>query len=762
MSMLESLRRIVQEANAAKNFSEVLTVIVNQVKKSMHTSVCSVYLHDSKNDSYVLMATDGLNEEAIGKVNLSSDEGLVGLVASRAEPINLEEASAHPRFSFHPNTNEQSFHSFLGSPIIHQREVLGVLVVQDEIPRRYDESEESFLVTVAAQLSGVIAHADAVGELNLALYPQDKSINERIYSGVASAPGIAIGNVLVMNSNTSLKAVPMKKAQSIDNELAQFRKAMSLVKSDMRALDKSMVGILSDQERALFDAYVCMLDDQALGGEAIVLINEHGLSAQSAWAQVVLNHINMFESMTDSYLRERGSDLEDLGRRVLSYLQTAETTCKKFPNDIILLGEDLSAASFASVPIEKIIAIASVKGSRNSHLAILGRAIGIPTVMGAVNLPWSNLDGKEAIVDGHNGNIIISPGSELRKTYQEQVLEEKLLAENLEKLTDEPCETTDGHKVSLWVNTGLRIDSMLSLDRGAEGVGLYRSEIPFLMLDRFPSEEEQRKFYREQLETFYPRPVTMRTLDIGGDKDLPYFPIEEDNPFLGWRGIRVCLDHPEIFLVQLRAMLKASEGLNNLSLLLPMISSLAELEGSLELIDQVYDELTKEEGYNLQKPWVGAMIEVPAAVYQIKELARKVDFLSVGTNDLTQYLLAVDRNNPRVASLYDVYHPSVLRALKTVADGAEEERTPISVCGEMAGDPIGAVLLMAIGFPVLSMSATSLLKVKAMLRHISLTDAKSLLKDVISMPDAHSVRSHMENALSINDISGPFVRKIPH
>jgi phosphotransferase system enzyme I (PtsP) len=762
MSMLESLRKIVQEANAAKDFNEVLTVIVNQVKRSMDTSVCSIYLHDSKNDSYALMATDGLNEEAIGKVNLSSDEGLVGLVASRAEPINLEEASAHPKFSFHPNTNEQLFHSFLGSPIIHQRKVLGVLVVQDEIPRRYDESEESFLVTVAAQLSGVIAHADATGELNIALYPQDKSINERIYSGVASAPGIAVGNILVMNSNTSLKAVPMRKAESVDNELTQFRKAMSLVKSDMRALDKSMVGILSDQERALFDAYVCMLDDQALGGEVIVLINEHGLSAQSAWAQVVLNHINMFESMTDSYLRERASDLEDLGRRVLSYLQTAEPSRKKFPDNIVLVGEDLSAASFASVPIEKIIAITSVKGSRNSHLAILGRAIGIPTVMGAVDLPWSNLDGKEAIVDGHNGNIIISPGSKLRKTYQEQVLEEKLLVENLERLTDEPCETIDGYKVSLWVNTGLRIDSMLSLDRGAEGVGLYRSEIPFLMLDRFPSEEEQRKFYREQLETFSPRPVTMRTLDIGGDKDLPYFPIKEDNPFLGWRGIRVCLDHPEIFLVQLRAMLKASEGLNNLSLLLPMISSLAELEGSLKLIDQVYDELTSEEGYSLQKPWLGAMIEVPAAVYQIKEFARKVDFLSVGTNDLTQYLLAVDRNNPRVASLYDVFHPSVLRALKTVVDGAKEEHTPISVCGEMAGDPIGAVLLMAIGFPVLSMSATSLLRVKGILRQISLTDAKDLFNDVISMSDGHSVRSHMENALRKNLISGLVSRKVPH
>jgi phosphotransferase system enzyme I (PtsP) len=466
--------------------------------------------------------------------------------------------------------------------------------------------------------------------------------------------------------------------------------------------------------------------------------------------------------MTDSYLRERASDLEDLGRRVLSYLQTAEPSSKNFPDNIVLVGEDLSAASFASVPIEKIIAITSVKGSRNSHLAILGRAIGIPTVMGAVDLPWSNLDGKEAIVDGHNGNIIISPGSELRKTYQEQVLEEKLLVENLERLTDEPCETIDGYKVSLWVNTGLRIDSMLSLDRGAEGVGLYRSEIPFLMLDRFPSEEEQRKFYREQLETFSPRPVTMRTLDIGGDKDLPYFPIKEDNPFLGWRGIRVCLDHPEIFLVQLRAMLKASEGLNNLSLLLPMISSLAELEGSLKLIDQVYDELTSEEGYSLQKPWLGAMIEVPAAVYQIKEFARKVDFLSVGTNDLTQYLLAVDRNNPRVASLYDVFHPSVLRALKTVVDGAKEEHTPISVCGEMAGDPIGAVLLMAIGFPVLSMSATSLLRVKGILRQISLTDAKGLFNDVISMSDGYSVRSHMEKALRKNLISGLVSRKVPH
>jgi len=758
MSILESLRKIVQEANSAKNFDEVLNVIVHQVKNTMDTSVCSVYLYNKKDDNYVLMASDGLNPDAVGSICLPSGKGLVGLVASRAEPINLEEASVHPRFAFFPETDEQLFHSFLGSPIIHQRVVLGVLVVQDKQTRRYDESEESFLVTIAAQLSGVIAHANATGELNRTLNPQDAPTNERIYSGVASAPGIAIGTVIAMHSHTALQAIPSRQAIDVDTELILFRKAMSLVKSDMRALDKSMVGILSDQERALFDAYVCMLDDQALGGEVIVLINEDGLSAQSAWTQVILSHINMFKSMTDSYLRERASDLEDLGRRVLSYLQETETKRTVFPDNIVLVGEDLSAASFASVPLEKIVAIASVKGSRNSHLAILGRAIGIPTVMGAIDLPWGNLDGEEVIVDGHNGHVIVYPNASLRKTYESQVLEEKLLAADLEKFLDQPCETSDGHKVSLWVNTGLRIDSMLSLDRGAEGVGLYRSEIPFLMLDRFPSEEEQRKSYREQLEMFSPRPVTMRTLDIGGDKDLSYFPIEEENPFLGWRGIRVCLDHPEIFLVQLRAMMKASLGLNNLSILLPMIASMTELDSALVLINQVYNELTQEEGYEIQRPHVGIMIEVPAAVYQIHEFARKVDFLSVGTNDLTQYLLAVDRNNSRVADLYDFCHPAVLRALRVIASGAKDECTPISVCGEMAGDPIGAILLMAAGFSVLSMSATSLLKVKAMLRQVSLVEAKQLLEDVSLMPDAQSVRNYVEQALNKAEVSGLFSR----
>ena len=758
--MLESLRAIVQEVNAAKDFDEVLKLIVHLVKQATKTATCSVYLYSPEDDSYVLMATDGLNPDSVGKVRLSSKEGLVGLVASRAEPINLEVADAHPKFAYFPETGEQSFRSFLGSPIIHQRKVLGVLVVQEQEQRRFDESEESFLVTVSAQLAGVIAHADATGELARLINPREEA-RERVYPGVASAPGVAIGSVVVIAPSADLNVVPLRHVKDIEAELCQFRQAMEQTKRDIHALDESMVGKLSDEERALFDVYVRMLDDHALGGEVVSLIEE-GICAQSAWSQVVLRHIRMFKSMKDAYLRERATDVEDLGRRVLAYLQQSETKRTTYPDNMVMVGEELSAASFADVPLEKVSAIVSVKGSRNSHMAILGRAIGIPTVMGVVDLPWGSLEEEEVVVDGHNGQVIVSPREEVRESYIQQIYEEKLLAADLEKLTDEPCVTADGHKLALWVNTGLRLDALLSLDRGAEGVGLYRTEIPFLMLDRFPSEEEQRKSYREQLEMFAPRIVTMRTLDIGGDKDLPYFPIEEENPFLGWRGIRICLDHPEIFLVQLRAMMRASEGLNNLSILLPMISNLAELESALELIYQVYDELTEEEGYQIEMPNVGAMIEVPAAVYQIREIARRVDFLSVGTNDLTQYLLAVDRNNPRVADLYHTCHPSVLRALRSIVEGAKGENTPVSVCGEMAGDPVGAVLLMALGFRVLSMSATNLLKVKAILRQVSLTEAETLLEEVMVMPDAQAVLKHMEEALKKPEVAGLFRRAKIH
>ncbi|MFT5083652.1 MAG: phosphotransferase system enzyme I (PtsP) [Lentisphaeria bacterium] len=734
--MLNSLRQIVQEVNSASDLPTVLKIIVRRAKKAMKADVCSVFLRNHEG-LYVLMASEGLNPASIGKVSMAKNEGLVGYVAMREEPINLEDAESHAKFQYFPETGEEKVSSFLGSPIIHQRQVLGVLVVQREQRQRFDEGDEAFLVTMSAQLAGVIAHAEATGAL--------RSIGQKRearFAGVPGASGVAIGCCVVSSPLADLNSVPYQECENLDVELKFFQKCLSAVREDVKTLSIELESRLNKEERVLFDAYLGMLDDQSLGGEVREKISS-GLSAQYAWSQVILEHVSTFNSMSDAYLRERASDVRDLGSRVLAYLQQSSPHARAYPDNAILVGEDLTASVLTEVPQGKLVGIVSVRGSSNSHIAILARSMGIPTVMGAVDLPFTQLDGHELIVDGYRGSVYADPSESLRLQYQELIEEDKLLAAGLEPLKDLPCETTDHHRVALWVNTGLKADAIISIERGAEGVGLYRTEVPFMLRDRFPSEEEQRMVYREQLEAFAPHIVTMRTLDIGGDKSLPYFPITEDNPFLGWRGIRVTLDHPEIFLAQVRAMLKASEGLDNLRIMLPMISSVAELEIAQMLIYRAYDELL-EEGYALAMPPIGVMVEVPAAVYQAKEFAARVDFISVGSNDLTQYLLAVDRNNPRVADLYHSLHPAVLRALQKIVDDAHSEGVSVSICGELAGDPVAAMLLVAMGFDVLSMSASNLLRVKSVIRAVSLEQSEKLLAEVIQMPDSESINRCLE------------------
>ncbi|WP_339523531.1 phosphoenolpyruvate--protein phosphotransferase [Pseudomonas sp. EA_35y_Pfl2_R111] len=742
--MLNTLRKIVQEVNAAKDLKAALGIIVQRVRAAMGSQVCSVYLLDPESNRFVLMATEGLNKKAIGKVSMAPNEGLVGLVGTREEPLNLEHASEHPRYRYFAETGEERYASFLGAPIIHHRKVMGVLVIQQKEQRQFDEGEEAFLVTMSAQLAGVIAHAEATGSIR-GLGRQGKGIQEAKFVGVPGSPGAAVGTAVVVLPPADLEVVPDKTVDDIAAELTLFNNALEGVRSDMRALSAKMATQLRPEERALFDVYLMMLEDAALGNEVVKVIRT-GQWAQGALRQVIGEHINRFELMDDAYLRERASDVKDLGRRLLAYLQQARQQTLVYPDNCILVSEELSPAMLGEVPEGKLVGLVSVQGSGNSHVAIFARAMGIPTVMGVVDLPYSKIDGIQLIVDGYHGEVFTNPSDVLRKQYAEVVEEERQLAQGLDALRALPCETLDGHRMPLWVNTGLLADVKRAQERGAEGVGLYRTEVPFMIKERFPSEKEQLAIYREQLAAFHPLPVTMRSLDIGGDKALSYFPIKEDNPFLGWRGIRVTLDHPEIFLVQTRAMLKASEGLNNLRILLPMISGIQELEEALHLIHRAWGEV-RDEGTDVPLPPVGVMIEIPAAVYQVRELARQVDFLSVGSNDLTQYLLAVDRNNPRVADLYDFLHPAVLQALRLVVAGAHAEGKPVSICGEMAGDPACAVLLMAMGFDGLSMNATNLPKVKWLLRQISMGKAQELLGQVMGIDNPQVIHSTLQLAL---------------
>ncbi|MEP5765742.1 MAG: phosphoenolpyruvate--protein phosphotransferase [Halieaceae bacterium] len=746
--MLEMLRAIVQEVNTAEDLAQALDIIVRRVRDAMGTEVCTVYMRDPATDRFVFQATEGLNKAEIGSASLSADEGLVGQVARREEPMNLEDATSHPNFQLIPGIGEEPFSAFLGVPIIHHREVLGVLVVQQAEQRRFDESEEAFLVTMSAQLAGVIAHAQVTG----AIHTERGIAESAMVQGIPGAPGIAVGQAVIVSPEADLYAVPERNTTDRLSELRAFKKALQAVRADIELVAKQLSTQLNPEDHALFDVYLRILDDATIGAEVASRIKS-GEWAQGALSQVMIEHIQHFERMEQSYLRERAVDVKDLGTRVLAYLQAADKNVREFPPAAILVGEELTASVLGEIPRENLVGLISVRGSGNSHVAILARAMGVPTVMGAVDLPYTKLQDQELIVDGYNGEVHLNPSAEFRNRLDTIMAEDQALSEDLETLRDLPCETLDKKRLPLWVNTGLMADVARSLDQGAEGVGLYRTEVPFLLRERFPSEEEQRQIYRSQLEAFAPKPVTMRTLDIGGDKALPYFPIEEENPFLGWRGIRITLDHPEIFLAQIRAMLKASEGLGNLRIMLPMISNVGELDESLEFIHRAHRELL-EEGADIELPPIGVMVEVPAAVYQARELARRADFLSVGSNDLTQYLLAVDRNNARVADLYHAFHPAVLQALKSVADDAHAEGKLVGICGELAGDPGAAVLLLAMGYDVLSMNATNLTRVKKAVRNFTSAEAEAVLADVMGLQSSDAVYQRLEGFLVDKGMSG--------
>ena len=514
--MLSSLRTIVQEVNSARSLSEVLAIIVKEVRDAMSAGVCSVYLFDESDQNYVLMATEGLRQESIGKVRMAMREGLVGLVAAKEEPLNLQDADQHPNFAYFEETGEAPFHSFLGVPIIHHRKVLGVLVLQQETRRRFASEEEAFVVTVCAQLSGAIAHAEATGALRqLASAGRGKS-KEAVFPGIPSSSGVGIGRVVLVTSSSDLKMVPERLTDNPGAEVKLFREALKATKRDMRNLGNGLSGKLSAEEYALFEVYIRLLDDRVLINEVISAI-KLGQAAPSAWSTVILKHVRTFQKMDDPYLRERAADVNDLGVRVLGYLQAKDKDRAPMPRRIVLVGEDLSATALADIPVHRLVGIISLKGSSNSHMAIVGRALGIPTVMGAINLPWVELEGQELIVDGSTGDVISRATRSVRRHYVQRQREEKLFNKDLEKLRDIPCHTPDGIRFSLWVNTGLRQDTARSLKSGAEAVGLFRTEIPFLMRTSFPTEDEQIEIYREQLSDFAPRPVTMRTLDIGGD-----------------------------------------------------------------------------------------------------------------------------------------------------------------------------------------------------------------------------------------------------
>ncbi len=749
--MLDILRRIVQDINATHDLNEALNLIVAEVKTAIHTDVCSVYITDSVRGEHVLMATDGLRPGAVGKVRLKLGQGLTGLAAGRVEPVNVEDAPAHPAFRYIAATGEAPFHGFIGVPIIRRRKVLGVLVAQQREQRKYTTDEESFLVTLAAQLAGCISQA----EIRQALDRLDDDVlsGTLFLEGVASARGLAIGEAVVVFPAAALDRVPDKDIANPDAEASRFRQAVAAELAELQRLSERMRLLLSAGDRALFDAYALLLGSDSLVNGTLERIYA-GNWAPGALRATVLEYANIFTEMDDPYLRERATDILDLGQRLLKRLQEEQSFNRDYPDNTILMGEEISVSQLLDVPTKKLKGLVSVRGTGASHVALLARGLGVPAVFGVSNLPPGRLNGREVAVDGYTVRVCIQPSPALRQEYLKLITEEAELSRGLQHLRDLPAETPDGHRLELHANSGLFADIAAARNGGVQGVGLYRSELHFFLRDRFPGEEEQTALYTRVLRIMDPYPVVLRTLDIGGDKPLPYFPIIEQNPFLGWRGIRISLDQPDLFKTQLRAMLRAGIAHPNLAILFPMISSVSELDEALNLLRCAQTEL-RDDGMIVPAPKIGIMVEIPSAVYQIDALIQMVDFASIGSNDLTQYLLAVDRNNDRVAKLYDSLHPAVLKAIHHVVTQVRAAGRPVSVCGEMASDPAAALLLMAMGVDSLSMNLGGLLKIKWMIRSIPYDEAQTLLAEIMTLDSAAAIRDRVNAVLEQRGLSGP-------
>ncbi|ALE23165.1 phosphoenolpyruvate--protein phosphotransferase [Proteus mirabilis] len=737
--MLTRLREIVEKVAMAASLPEALELLVKETCQAMHTDVCSIYLADIPHRCFYLMATKGLKKPKGRAVSLSFDEGVVGEVGRLSELINLADIREHPNFTYLPQVKEDDLRAFLGVPIVYRRQLLGVLVVQQKERRLFNESEESFMVTLATQLGAILSQVQTKGLFGQ--YRQSRIKALSVSTGVVMAYGWQ------EMSQPTLDHVFKASALDIKSELNRLTVALEDATSECRRFSKRFMANSQKESAAIFDLYSHLLNDPQLRQKMTGVIQQ-GYVAEWAVKVVIEKFSAQFSSLKDSYMRERASDLKALGQRLLFHLDDDLSTTNTWPDRFILVADELSANLLAELPEQQLAGVIVRDGATHSHSAILVRAMGIPAIMGADIQP-ELLHNRMMILDGYRGEIFIEPEPFIMQEYRQIIDEERVLSQLAEEQLEQQAVLKNGESISVQLNAGLSIKYEQRISVGIDGVGLYRTEIPFMLQSGFPSEDEQKNRYREILSFFPNKPVVLRALDIGADKQLPYMPINEENPCLGWRGIRILLDQPEIFLIQLRAMLKANLEFKNLKILLPMVTSIDEIEEAKALLLRACAEVSREMKCECILPPVGIMLEVPSLVFMLPQLAHRVDFISIGTNDLTQYLLAVDRNNTHVALLYDNLHPALLRSLNIIALECQRYQLPVSVCGEMAGTPMGALLLIGLGFRQLSMSGRSLPRVKYLLRHLDPAILQPFMQQVLKA----------ETAIEIKKLSADFMER---
>jgi phosphotransferase system enzyme I (PtsP) len=735
--LLRRLREVMADPVSAQ---ERLDKIVVLIAANMVAEVCSVYV--LRVDSTLeLYATEGLNRDAVHQTVMRSDEGLVGLVASQANAINLSNAQAHPAYSYRPETGEEIYHSFLGVPVLRAGNTLGVLVVQNRARRTYSEEEVEALQTTAMVLAEMIAS----GELSaLALPGAEPAARRTVHlKGAALSDGIALGHVVLHEPRV---VVTNFIADDVQAELKHLGAAVETLRANLDELLEHGDVVEGGEHRDVLEAYRLFAYDRGWVHkleEAVMT----GLTAEAAVERVQSDTRARMLRQTDPYLRERLHDLDDLANRLMRQLTGRDHAPSRdnLPENAILVARSMGPAALLDYDRKRLRGLVLEEGSSHSHVAIVARALGIPAIGEIDNATGLADSGDAVIVDGSTGDLHIRPLPDMESAYAERVRLRARRQLQYQALRDRPCITKDGEQVTLLLNAGLSVDLPHIADTGAAGIGLFRTELQFMVAPNFPRTSEQYTLYRAVLDAAGDKPVTFRTLDIGGDKVLPYMRnIEEENPALGWRAIRLGLDRPGLLRTQLRALLRAG-GSRALKIMFPMVATVQEFEQARELVERELTHLRRH-GHKLpDEVEVGTMVEVPSLLYQLDELLERVDFLSVGSNDLVQFLYAIDRGNPRVADRFDALSAPVLRALKDIVDKAREHKKPVTLCGELASRPIGALALVAIGYRALSLTPSAIGPVKAMLLDVDCRKAAAFLNPLIDKPNRGApIRAQLE------------------
>lgn len=705
--LLKRLRELMAEPLEPQ---ERLDRIVRQIANNMVAEVCSVYV--LRSDGVLeLYATEGLNKDAVHLAQLKMGQGLVGTIAASAQSLNLSDAQAHPAFRYLPETGEEIYHSFLGVPILRAGRSLGVLVVQNKAQRNYREDELEALETTAM----VIAEMIATGELKKITRPGlELDLTRPVaIDGDSYSEGIGLGYVVLHEPRIVVTNLLNEDSETEIRRLATALGSLRISIDDMLSRrEVSMEG----EHRDVLETYRMFAHDQGWVRRMEEAIH-NGLTAEAAVEKVQSDTKARMMRLTDPYLRERMHDFDDLANRLLRQLTgfSPHSAAEGFPNDAIVFARAMGAAELLDYPRENLRGLVLEEGAVTSHVVIVARAMGIAVVGQAAGAVALAENGDPVIIDGDDGKVHVRPVADLQKAYEEKVRLRARRQEQFRALRDVEPVTKDGHRIKLQMNAGLLVDLPQLADSGADGIGLFRTELQFMISSTMPKGEEQESFYRNVLKQAAGRPVTFRTLDIGGDKVVPYFRSqEEENPALGWRAIRLSLDRPGLLRTQLRALLKAASGAE-LKMMLPMVTEVSEIRQVRELMQKEIQHISKF-GHQLPKKLqFGAMLEVPALLWQLDELMDEVDFVSVGSNDLFQFAMAVDRGNARVSDRFDVLGRPFLRILRDIVRAGERNKTPVTLCGEMASKPLSAMALLGIGFRSISMSPTSIGPVKAML-----------------------------------------------